>query len=67
MARVVRAKYEGGVLKPLEKLDLDEGEEVIVKIERLRDREKSLRKLRGVLGSATKELLDRFMLEAEAQ
>ncbi len=30
MARVVRAKYENGVLKPLEKLDLEEGEEVIV-------------------------------------
>ena len=54
-------------MKPLEKLDLDEGEEVIVKIERLKDREKSLKELRGVLGSATKELLDRFMLEAEAQ
>ena len=32
MARVVRAKYEDGVLKPLEKLDLEEGEEVVVKV-----------------------------------
>ncbi len=30
MARIVRARYEDGVLKPLEKLDLKEGEEVIV-------------------------------------
>ena len=30
MGRVVRARYENGVLKPLEKLDLKEGEEVIV-------------------------------------
>jgi len=30
MARIVRARYENGVLKPLEKLDLREGEEVIV-------------------------------------
>jgi len=30
MARIVRARYENGVLKPLEKLDLKEGEEVIV-------------------------------------
>jgi len=30
MARIVRARYEKGVLKPLEKLDLREGEEVIV-------------------------------------
>ncbi len=28
MARVIRARYENGVLKPLEKLDLDEGESV---------------------------------------
>ncbi len=28
MLRVVRARYEGGVLKPLEKLDFREGEEV---------------------------------------
>jgi len=28
MARVVRARYERGVLRPLEKLDLREGEEV---------------------------------------
>ncbi len=30
MARVVRVRYENGVLKPLEKLDLREGEEVRV-------------------------------------
>ncbi len=28
MTKAVRAKYENGVLKPLEKLDLREGEEV---------------------------------------
>lgn len=28
MAHIVRARYENGVLKPLEKLDLKEGEEV---------------------------------------
>ena len=30
MARIVRARYENGVLKPLEKLDFREDEEVIV-------------------------------------
>ncbi|MCD6114431.1 MAG: antitoxin family protein [Thermoprotei archaeon] len=30
MARVIRARYENGVLKPLEKLDLEEDEEVTV-------------------------------------
>ncbi len=34
MARVIRARYENGVLKPLEKLDLEEGEEVTVFIRR---------------------------------
>ena len=32
-ARVIRARYEDGVLKPLGRLDLREGEEVIVSIE----------------------------------
>jgi len=32
MARVVRARYENGVLKPLERLDLGEGEEVRILI-----------------------------------
>jgi len=67
MARVVRARYENGVLKPLEKLDLKEGEEVIVRIECLEERRRVLRELRGVLGPASRELLNRFMLEAEAQ
>ncbi len=30
MAKVIRARYENGVLKPLEKLDLEEGKEVRV-------------------------------------
>ncbi len=30
MSRVIRAKYEAGVLKPLEPLDIEEGEEVQV-------------------------------------
>lgn len=34
MARVIRVRYEDGVLKPLEKLDLSEGEEVEVVIRR---------------------------------
>jgi len=34
MARAIRARYENGVLKPLEKLDHEEGEEVIVRIEK---------------------------------
>jgi len=32
MARVVRVRYENGVLRPLERLDLGEGEEVRILI-----------------------------------
>ena len=35
MAKIIRVRYEGGVLKPLEKLDLKEGESVRVMV--LRD------------------------------
>mgnify|MGYP001770680086 FL=1 len=34
MARIVRAKYEKGVLRPLEPLDLRDGEEVRVAVVR---------------------------------
>ena len=33
LAKVVRARYEDGVLKPLDKLELREGEEVLVEIQ----------------------------------
>jgi len=34
MVRVIRARYENGVLKPLEKLDLKEGEEIEIVLRR---------------------------------
>ena len=34
MSKVIRVKYENGVLKPLEKLDLEEDEEVEIVIRR---------------------------------
>ena len=34
MAKAIRVRYENGVLKPLEKLDLKEGEELEVIIRR---------------------------------
>ncbi len=34
MPRVIRAKYTGGILKPLDKLDLEEGELVSIIIEK---------------------------------
>ncbi len=60
MMKTIRARYENGVLKPLEKLDLREGEEVSVIIIR-----RDLSKYRGVLGKASyKELKE---LEDKAQ
>ncbi len=67
MSRVVRARYEGGVLKPLEPLELKEGEEVLVILEGRSDRERIVEEFYGKRGPASKELLDEFMLEAEAQ
>ena len=32
MSKVIRARYEKGVLKPLEPLDLEEGEEVTLEV-----------------------------------
>ncbi len=45
--RVVRARYEGGVLKPLEPLDLKEGEEVVLTLRR------DLSRYVGALGRAS--------------
>ena len=67
MSKVVRARYEKGSLRLLEPVELKEGEEVLVRIEESRDRKKIVEKFYGKRGSAPKELLDEFMLEAEAQ
>ena len=67
MFKVVRARYEKGVLKPLEPLQLKDGEEVLVRIEKIEDRERIIEEFYGKRGHAPKELLDEFMLEAEVQ
>ncbi len=67
MLRAIRAKYEKGVLKPLEPIELEEGEEVLIRIEKLEDRRKIVDEFYGKRGPAPKELLDEFMLEAEGQ
>jgi len=57
MSKVIRVRYENGVLKPLEPLELEEGEEVLVTVKR--DIRKILKKYRGILGrSSIKELLE---------
>jgi len=62
MSKVVKVRYERGLLKPLEPVDLEEGEEVLITIKR--DIRKVLEKYRGILGeSSVKELLE---IEEEA-
>ncbi len=65
MSKVVRAIYKNGVLKLLDPVELREGEEVFVRLERYEDRVKKLRKYRGILGKASKEEIEEFLLEAE--
>ena len=65
MFKVVRARYEDGVLKLLEPVDLEEGEEVIVRLETYEDRLRRLRKYRGILGKASKEEIEELLLESE--
>jgi len=65
LSKVIRARYEKGVLKPLEPIELRDGEEVRVRIERrLRDR---LKDLIGVLGESSEEELKRYLDEAWLQ
>ncbi|MEM0320632.1 MAG: antitoxin family protein [Candidatus Nezhaarchaeales archaeon] len=66
MAKVIRAKYEKGVLKPLEPLELNDGEEVIVFIRKRRVGE-VLDKYVGIFGEASVEELKRYAGEAEVQ
>lgn len=65
MSRVVRARYEKGVLKLLDEVDLEEGEEVVISIRR--DIRSVLRKYKGALGKASLEELLRLEEEAHAQ
>ena len=63
MIKVIRARYENDVLKPLEPVDLEEGKEVIAVIRR--DIEKIPRKYLRILGKTSlRELLE---LKEEAQ
>jgi predicted DNA-binding antitoxin AbrB/MazE fold protein len=66
MFRVIRAKYEKGVLKPLEPIELEEGEELVIFIRKRRVSE-VLEKYVGIFGRADVEELKRYEEEAQAQ
>ena len=62
LSKVIRVRYERGVLKPLEPVELREGEEVRVRIEKnLRE---TLKDLIGVLGESSEKELERYLEEA---
>lgn len=54
-------------MKPLEPVELKEGEEVLIWIESSKNRREAAEEFHGKRGSAPKELLNEFMLEAETQ
>ncbi len=61
MSRAVRVKYEGGVLKPLDPIELKEGEEIKVRIEKsLRE---MLKDLIGILGESSEGELEEYLEE----
>jgi len=66
MVKVIRVRYENGVLKPLEPVELREGEEFVVIIRRRRVRE-VLSKYIGMLGEASSEELKKYEEEAQMQ
>ena len=51
MLRTIRAKFTGGALKPLERLDLEEGMEVTVSIEDSLSSDEVIRALRATAGA----------------
>ncbi len=63
--KIIRAKYENGVLKPLEPLELREGEEVLVKIIRVEERRKIIEQFKGILGPVDEKLLEEVLEEVD--
>jgi predicted DNA-binding antitoxin AbrB/MazE fold protein len=53
VSKVIRVKYEKGVLKLLEPLELTEGEELLVKIVVAEERGRLVRRVPRIPGSST--------------
>ncbi len=66
LSKAVRVRYEKGVLKPLEPVDLREGEERIAVLVPIgEERRRILRKYRGILGKASEKEIEELLAEAE--
>jgi predicted DNA-binding antitoxin AbrB/MazE fold protein len=66
VSKVIRARYEKGVLKPLEPVNLRDGDEVFIFIRKKRVRE-VLDKYVGIFGEASIEELKQYEEEAQVQ
>ena len=65
MPRVIRVRYEKGVLKLLSNVNLEEGREYKVVVEE--DIDELIKKYRGVLGKSSAEEFRELEEEAQAQ
>ena len=66
MSKAIRVRYEKGVLKPLEPVEFQEGEELVVFIRKRRVRE-VLDSYVGLFGKASAEELKEYEEEAQVQ
>jgi len=66
MSKIIRVRYEKGVLRPLEPLNLEEGQELTVRIVDVEERRKMLKKYKGVLGPVSREIIEEAIEEAES-
>ncbi|ALU11482.1 hypothetical protein EYM_01485 [Ignicoccus islandicus DSM 13165] len=65
LSKVVRVKYEKGVLKPLNSVNLEEGKEYKVIVEE--DIDELIKRYRGVLGKSSVEEFKELEEEAQTQ
>lgn len=65
MSRVIKVIYEKGVLKPLGRVDLEEGKEYRVIVEE--DIDELIKKYRGILGKSSIEEFRKLEEEAQTQ
>jgi len=66
LSKVIRVRYEKDVLKPLEPVELEEGEELVVFIRKRRAGE-VLEEYVGIFGRADVEELKKYEEEAQAR
>ncbi len=65
LSKVIRVRYEKGVLKPLSNVNLEEGKEYKVIVEE--DIDELIKKYRGVLGKSSVEEFRELEEEAQVQ